>query len=207
MKIKVYVVDVKLPRWARRVLVFGAVPALILGLAAFVHAMGTLPQFAAGEVLTAQSLNDRFNTIAAALPTVSDWKSFSGTTVTSPASGTVTAATTTQYRRVGDTIEVNLNTEFTTCTASGQLRWSLPTGIAPDFAKLPSPFALIGHGTLTPANGLKVYAQGTGSNFVAVDYLGSSGGGMGCTGPSGATVKTVRLTFSFPVSGWTAAGQ
>jgi hypothetical protein len=206
MKIKVYVVDVKLPRWTRRALL-AAVPALILGVGALVHAMSPLPAFNEGDVLTATLLNDRFKAITSAVPTVTDWKSYSSTVVSATATGTVTATTNAQYRRVGDSMEVNISTEFTACTATGQLRWSLPTGVTPDMAKLPYNFALIGHGTLLPATGLQVYAQGPSSTFVAVDYLGSTGGGMACTGPSAAVVKSIRLAFSFPVSGWTATGQ
>lgn len=206
MKIKVYVVDVKLPRWARRALVFGAIPALILGLGALVHAMSVDP-FTAGEVLTAESLNSRFSKIAANVPVVSEWKPYTATLVSSATTGTVTATTNARYRRVGDTVEVNISSDITQCTATGgQLRWSLPTSTTPDMSKLPYEFALIGHGTLLPATGLQVYAQGASSTFVAVDYLGSSGGGMGCTGPSG-TAKGVRLAFSFPVSGWSVTGD
>jgi len=57
MKIKVYVIDVKMPRWIRRALVFGAVPAVILGLGALVYAAVAVPTFTDGAVLTAAPLN------------------------------------------------------------------------------------------------------------------------------------------------------
>jgi hypothetical protein len=58
MKIKVYVVDVKLPRWLRRALVFGGVPAVLLGLAALVYAAlpTPVPTFTDGTVLSAAPL-------------------------------------------------------------------------------------------------------------------------------------------------------
>lgn len=207
MKIKVYVVDVKLPRWARRALVFGAVPALIVGLGALVQAM-SVEQFSPGEVLTAESLNSRFNKIAEKVPTVSSWAAYSANMTSSSTTGTVSSTTSAKYRRVGDSIEVNIKTDVTTCsTTSGQLRWSLPPGVTPDVTKLPYEYALIGHGNLLPATGLQVYAQGPNSTFVAVDYLGSTGGGMGCTGPSPVAGKILTLSFSFPVAGWTVAGE
>jgi len=59
MKIRVYVVDVKMPRWLRRTLMFGGVPAVILGLCALVYAAAVNGQvdFADGDVLTAATLN------------------------------------------------------------------------------------------------------------------------------------------------------
>jgi hypothetical protein len=55
MKIKVYVIDLKLPRWLRRTLVFVGVPAVVLGLGALVHAALPAPvaTFADGTVLSA----------------------------------------------------------------------------------------------------------------------------------------------------------
>lgn len=203
MNIKIYVVDVKLPRWARRVLTFGAVPALLLGLGALVHAMNVEPPFTPGEVLSAKTMNERFSQIV----TVTPWVSYPATMYTSSTTGTVDSETRAYYRRVGDTIEVNLKTDIKTCTTtSGQLRWPLPAGITPDFTKLPYDYAIIGHGNLLAAIGLQVYSQGPGSTFVAVDYLGSSGGGMGCNAPGSIAGKNIVLSFSFPVSGWTVGG-
>lgn len=203
MKIKIYVVDVKLPRWARRVLTFGAVPALLLGLGAFVHAMNVEPPFTPGEVLSAKTMTARF----AQIVTVTPWVSYPATMYSTATAGTVTSETRAFYRRVGDTIEVNLKTEVGTCsTTSGQLRWPLPAGITPDFTKLPYDYAIIGHGNLLKAIGLQVYAQGPGSTFVAVDYLGSAGGGMGCAAPDPVAGRMIVLSFAFPVSGWTVGG-
>jgi hypothetical protein len=58
MKIKVYVIDVKTPRWLRRALVIGAVPVVVLGLAALVYAAlpTPVPTFTDGTVLSAASL-------------------------------------------------------------------------------------------------------------------------------------------------------
>ena len=60
MKIKVYVVDVKLPRWLRRTLFFGGVPAVLLGLCALGFAALPAPvktTFADGDVLNAEQVN------------------------------------------------------------------------------------------------------------------------------------------------------
>jgi hypothetical protein len=203
MKIKVYVVDVKLPRWARRALTFGAVPAVLLGLGAFVHAMTVEPPFTPGEVLSAKTMTARFGQIV----TVTPWVSYPATMYSTATTGTVASETSAFYRRVGDTIEVNLKTEVRTCsTTGGQLRWPLPAGITPDFTKLPYDYAIIGHGNLLKAIGLQVYAQGPASTFVAVDYLGSAAGGMGCAAPDPVAGRIIVLSFSFPVSGWTVGG-
>jgi hypothetical protein len=65
VRIKVYVVDVRLPRWLRRPFVFGAVLFLILGLGAIVYASAVngQPDFTAGDVLTAAGLNARMGAL------------------------------------------------------------------------------------------------------------------------------------------------
>jgi len=57
MKIKVYVIDVKMPSWVRRALVYAAIPAVILGLGALAYSAVSVPTFTDGAVLTAAPLN------------------------------------------------------------------------------------------------------------------------------------------------------
>jgi hypothetical protein len=210
MKIKVYVIDIKLPRWFRSALLYGVAPLALLGLGALVYAASPAP-FNDGEVLTAKALNDHFDDVkaqitalAAKVPNVTPWTDYAPS-VTAAGGGTVTAKTSTgKYRRVGDSIEVNLNTEFSACSGTGQVRWGLPATIVPDAAKLAQTSARIGYGTLIPATELLVYSQGA-QSFVAVDAAGGTVGGIGCS-TIGST-GTVRLTFTLPVTGWAATGS
>jgi len=59
MKIKVYVIDVKMPRWVRRAVVLLVAPLVVLGIGALVHASlpAAVPTFVEGAVLTAAQLN------------------------------------------------------------------------------------------------------------------------------------------------------
>jgi hypothetical protein len=81
MKIKVYVIDVRLPRWLRRALLFGAVPLALLGLSALVYASAVTgqPDFNDGDILTAAALNAHLGALQNQIN--------SGGTVTSVAAG------------------------------------------------------------------------------------------------------------------------
>jgi hypothetical protein len=66
MQIKVYTIEVKLPRWLKRVLVFAGIPAVVLlGVAVAVRAQSTLPvsvqPFGPTETLSALKMNTNFD--------------------------------------------------------------------------------------------------------------------------------------------------
>jgi microcystin-dependent protein len=73
MKIKVYVAEVRLPRWLRRVLFFGAVPLVTLGLSALVYASAVTgqPDYNDGDVLTAATLNAHLGALQNQINTLS----------------------------------------------------------------------------------------------------------------------------------------
>jgi hypothetical protein len=60
MRIKVYMVDVRFPRWVRPALAAAGVALVLVGLSAFVYAAAVKgqPDYKDGDVLTAASLND-----------------------------------------------------------------------------------------------------------------------------------------------------
>jgi rhizosphere induced protein len=64
MQIKVYAIDVKIPRWAKRALVFGVIPALLLGAVAVVVAQPP-ETFSDNELLSAKKMNDNFSNLQA----------------------------------------------------------------------------------------------------------------------------------------------
>lgn len=71
MQIKVYTINVKLPRWFRRALVLGVVPAVVLGICAIVYATAVTgqPDFVAGSPLSASSLNAHLGALQAQIDT------------------------------------------------------------------------------------------------------------------------------------------
>ncbi|HEX7598883.1 MAG TPA: hypothetical protein VF518_11755 [Polyangia bacterium] len=68
MQIKVYTIDLKLPRWLKRTMVLVVLPAILLvGIGAAVRAAVTFPvtvsTFAGGETLSSTKLNTNFGTL------------------------------------------------------------------------------------------------------------------------------------------------
>ncbi len=154
------------------------------------------------------------NSIAAAqspVPKMTEWAAFTPKVATS--GGTDVSAdmsTVASWRRVGDSIEVMLNTTVNNCAAvvpktggGYTLTWTLPSGVTADSTKLWSDLWMLGGvhafngSTVTLAN---VLSQAN-TAVVAIDLNGASAGG--------ATRATVgvggfcRLRFTIPVSGWT----
>lgn len=65
MKIRVYTIDVRIPRWLKRVVVFGAIPAgVLLGAVHYLRADVTLPHsFSNNDILSAQQMNDNLDAL------------------------------------------------------------------------------------------------------------------------------------------------
>jgi hypothetical protein len=96
----------------------------------------------------------------------SPWQSYSVNVVTDTASTPVTGVKTNLgfYRRVGDTIDVRIYTEFSSAPAgaSGYMAWTLPTGLTIDGAKLPGQTAGFHYrDVLGPANWAALTAAST----------------------------------------------
>jgi microcystin-dependent protein len=72
MQVKVYTIDVQLPRWLKRAIVFGAIPAaVLLGAVHYLRADVTVPNiFSNGDVLSAEKINANFSTLAATVTTL-----------------------------------------------------------------------------------------------------------------------------------------
>jgi hypothetical protein len=225
MKIKVYVVDVKMPRWLRRAFVFAGVPAVILGLGALVYAAlpAPVPTFTDGTVLSAApltslgtditNLDTRLAAVEASIssiPKITEWTAFTpvwqlGTTAqpSLPSTGL--------YRRVGDSVEVQVRiSDLTKLTPpGGDLTLQLPAPLVPASSKLMG-FSKIGYGNLfssAGSNWLLVVAYQANNVFI-LQYNAPTGGpfSVGSTNPFdlAATGGVVQITFTSPVEGWTA---
>jgi microcystin-dependent protein len=72
MQIKVYTIDVHFPRWLKRALVFGAIPAaVLLGTVHYLRADVTVPNiFSNGDTLSASRLNANFDALKTGIDAV-----------------------------------------------------------------------------------------------------------------------------------------
>jgi hypothetical protein len=189
-----------------------AIGVVVVSVGALVYA--SVPHtFVPNEPLTAANLNSNFagldtrvgtlETNAAAMPTITRWAAYTPTVSSGGGAAIATQTSTGFWRRVGDTVEISIDTMFTACSAAGSLRWSLPAGVVPDATKLAFVNMLVGTGlTYGPAGirGLYAIAQGA-SPFIIPDLTTGGGGGITCNDIGIGGVDT-RLTFSLPVQGW-----
>jgi hypothetical protein len=190
---------------SRRVGMAAVVLAMVLGVGLVVRAAAP-HTFATGEVVAAADLNALQTQITAlqsqvqSIPKITDWASYSPNPVLT--AGTLTATATGFWRRVGGSVEVNLYTSITGCTGAGQIQWSPPPNVAPDINKLPFRFAHIGNALVFTGGAVSTTsvatADATTTSAVALE-------GTNCASFSNGA-GDVRMTFSFPVVGWTATG-
>jgi len=201
-------IDLSSPRWLRRVLLLG-VPVAAMAITSV--AVGVPKQFTAGETLKAADLNANFNDVDARLTTleqgqitVTEWTSYTPVVTTdggvTPVIGGMIKGF---WRRVGDTMDVSINTTLPTCPAGVEMTWSLPPGVNVDGAKLPQVNGQVGMAIwVNPNSGAigagNVLAQSP-DPLVAIE--------VNTTVLTCSTIGTngnVRLTFSLPIQGWTA---
>jgi len=200
MRLKLVVIDLELTR--RQKTAVGAGLSLALLLVGAV-ALGDVPvTFAAGDTLKAADLNENFEALdkrLADLPTITGWVPY--TPVVTGGSTELTATGAARWRRVGDTLEVSIDSLFSTCsTGNATLSWSLPVGLIPDYAKLSGSNAQIGMAlTVSPGQvgTANVLAQGPSGAVVALQQ-GNVVISCGQLGNNG----NVRLRFAIPIAGW-----
>jgi len=129
------------------------VAASVLVLGAGTAALAVPVTFAGGQKLTAEQLNKNFSDIdtklnalstavagkadAATSPTVTAWTPYKSSLRTNSEGPVVGQTTTAFYRRVGDSLEVNVLTKFTEAPGSGAQwwMWTLPDGLEADLDK------------------------------------------------------------------------
>lgn len=200
---------------ARRVAAVGTT-LLVIGIAAVVHALPVT--FTPNTTLTASQLNENFSdldkrltAVTGALPAVTEWVSYSPV-ISGGSTAISTQTTSAKWRRVGDSVEVRLDTNFTGCAVAGQLHWSLPSGVVPDTTKLPSNGnPQLGTGTLYNVDSYAIsplFVGGSGANtYVGADISPSNvTGGIYCSSIGNGN-REVRMEFSVPVKGWTSTSK
>jgi hypothetical protein len=199
MKIKVVVIDLELSRRAKRIAAAVAIPLVLLGGAAVGYA--EVPRtWKDGETLKAEDLNASFKAldavIEARLPGTT-WKPY-----TPQIAGAAPLVTTTSgaWRRVGDSVEVRVETKVPSCNVGGQLRWTLPDGLVANAAKLPGAVATLGTAAVYlpgKATLQSVAVSSYGANpYVVIEAPGVPGG-LYCSHLEDGAV--IRASFSVPV--------
>lgn len=211
--------EFNLTRREKRIAAFFVLP-IVLGVAAVAYA-GSLPKtWADMDTLNATDLNADFayldgrtTNLESHQITTTAWATYTpvltngGTPITtSPYNGSTATG---YWRRVGDSVEVSIDTQIPTCSGMSILRWSLPTGLlvdpgkAPTYATLGTAFAasqsnavtrptVIGPGGSDDPNTVTLFIGATdGQAFTCADLGGNNG--------------FVRMEFTAPIQGWDIA--
>jgi len=215
MKLKLVVVDLELTRRQRGAMGAGLSLALLLVGAV---ALGDVPvTFVAGETLKAADLNENFGSLdgrSTALEqsrvVATPWVGYDVTVESAggPIVDVVAANGDTQtghWRRVGDSIEVNISTQITACTGAGTVLWSLPMGLAVDPQKMGA-YTVVGtgmvhnSGTEQLSRAAVLSRASTQLGSVSLDNAAVNGVDVSCAdlGSSGFA----RFQFTVPVEGW-----
>jgi hypothetical protein len=219
MQIKIVTVDFRLSQNARAAIRWALLPlTVLLGSMAVARAYDTT-WIASSSPVSAMKLKadlDEVQTRLAAVesgskgPVITAWIPYVPVMETQAGVAVTAAASTGQYRRVGDSAEVILVTQFqsTPNTGTNWYEWTLPPGLAIDTSKILSPIAasFVGGGFIQ---------QGVNNNFALVTYVrtmntvsaapnGNSTYYINDTSPIAFTTGAqVNLYFNVPIVGWT----
>lgn len=186
---------------------------LVLGVTFFVGATALIVNavpvtFSDGNVLTAAQLNQNFTDVENKTPTITAWQSYTPVIKRSDGSTATGFHTTTGvYRRVGESIEVKVNTKFTGADAIGGFySWELPPTLSFDKNKMP--------GATVAAGTAELFTTGSVTVCTATVFVPTAGAGTGanlsCHGAGGyfrntqipVTASELNLEFSGPITGW-----
>jgi hypothetical protein len=211
MKVKVYVIDFEIPphvkRWGLRV----RIPVVLL--AAGGVALADLPvKYTDKQVLTANDLTANFNYVQGEVTTIqtqlTPWQTYSATLHTSSSNTAVTNQTTSAvWRRVGDAVELDIQTAFTAAPVSphmGYWVWSFPTPGGTPISWNTALGSGLGIAWVYIAAGYSVacraFPDGGG---VAANCAGGSSFLPAVSGLSSfGTGDQVELHLSLPIAGW-----
>jgi hypothetical protein len=188
----------------------------ILAMAVSGVALSSPKTFASGETLTAADLNASFSdldtrTTALEGTAAQAWQSYPVQLVEREAPHATISGVVKNvgfYRRVGDTIEVRIYTEFNAAPAGGNyLAWTLPAGLSFDTTKLPA--NSLGY-AFRDTLGIAVADDNPGEVATAPDNLvcvpaAAGGAPFNAIGPANGNValgagSVVTLSFSVPVT-------
>lgn len=141
---------------------------------------------------------------------VTDWVSYTPTLIGVNGVAYTNQTTTGQWRRVGDSIELLINSSFTGTPASGTsyFRWTLPTGLSADTTKVSSVSGAVGVARAFQAayyTGTVFYESAT---TIAIAGDTGTGNFWGASSPSAfANTHTISFTARLPVVGFSSNVQ
>ena len=224
MKLKIVIVDFEIPPRIKKLGLQVLPVALLVGVSAL--AFASVPKtWNAGDALKAADLNSNFASLdsrvsaietaassyalVSNLPVVTPWTTYTPTFQTDDGQPISNATVSGAYRRVGDTVEFNINVAFSaTPTSSSTQAWTLtlPTGVACDPSKSPGGCGVSGTGELlNPTTGVRaLLVHGRNGvpmvNRIFADVDGTSGALT--TTSYGTGAGFIQMFGSFPVVGW-----
>jgi hypothetical protein len=208
------------PGSAKR-LAYVCLTTVAVGVSAVAYA--ALPvRFQSQQKLTASDLNENFESLEVRLgaltdklenlrmPVVTEWQTYVPRLTTSAGAAVGDQISTAFYRRVGDTLEVHLFTQFSGAPETGApwWQWSIPDNLQIDFTKIGlAGQAIVGSGaaaqTAAKTVALQAYVRGPWS--ISASGAGSGSFYLNETVPvafdSGGSVA---LEFRVPIVGWSA---
>ena len=141
---------------------------------------------------------------------VTDWVSYTPTLIGVNGVAYTNQTTTGQWRRVGDSIELLINSSFTGTPASGTsyFRWTLPTGLSADTTKVSSVSGAVGVARAFQAayyTGTVFYESAT---TIAIAGDTGTGNFWGASSPAAfANTHTLSFTARIPVVGFSSNVQ
>ncbi|MFO0553636.1 MAG: hypothetical protein U0271_34960 [Polyangiaceae bacterium] len=205
MKIKLVTIDLSLTRAEKAGLAVGLCAAV--SLAGHLALANPPKTFVAGETLTAADLNESFSQ----MPTVTEWATYAPVVTAGGADITITeengSPATGFWRRVGDSIEVNIDGTLGGCTnGTDTIQFGLPSGLKIDKTKSAT-YTVVGEGayrgsstgTITQVTVFGAVPGNEGIVFLEKDGA-VDGTSLSCGELSGGWI---RIRLSAPVEGFT----
>jgi hypothetical protein len=221
MKLKVVIVDLEIPPRVKKWALGAGIPvAVLLGGGAIAYASG-LVTWKTGDTLQAADLNANFaylqseiagdGGLQSQIPIITGWQNYAPTMETNAGVAISAASSSGQYRRVGDSAEVRIQTLFqsTPNTGATYYAWTLPPGLTIDLSLLPP----LSNGFSTILGG-GATSQGLNHNF-ALEVYQVNGSLISATANGASTYymndsvpiawaagSIIELYFTVPILGW-----
>jgi len=135
---------------------------------------------------------------------VTDWQTFT------PTVGFNNATHLGKYRRVGDSVEVSIQTTFTAAPTTGTLSWNMPTGLSVDTSKIDNSSNRYVGGVAYGAGSQQAIGNtyySTTSNSWGIQGISTSSSFTFVVPITWTTGNTINLFYRIPVQGWSSNVQ
>jgi len=135
---------------------------------------------------------------------VTDWQTFT------PTVGFNNATHLGKYRRVGDSVEVSIQTTFTAAPTTGTLSWNMPTGLSVDTSKIDNSNNRYVGGVAYGAGSQQAIGNtyySTTSNAWGIQGISTTSSFSFVVPITWTTGNTINLFYRIPVQGWSSNVQ